>query len=76
MVRRGPFEPEEIVMYAGKKIGCTVYVNNETNQRTYRCNFGMNAPLRNMKKVFKNRYVDYIVNTLIRAQLTVESKCT
>lgn len=63
-VRQRIFAPDEISIYADKKKGCLVYVYVDEKSRLYRCKFGMNAPLKKLKRVFKNRYVNYITNSL------------
>lgn len=65
MVRRRLFTPDEISIYVDRKRGCRIYVYVEEKGRVYRCNFGMNAPLKKLKKVFRSRYVNFIVNTLL-----------
>lgn len=65
MVRQSLFSPDSINIYSYRKGGCLVYLYEEKDRRVYRCKFGMKASLKNLKKVFKNRHVNYIVNQLM-----------
>jgi len=65
MVRQSLFSPDSMNIYSHRKGGCLVYLYEEKDRQVHRCKFGMNASLKNLKKVFKNRHVNYIVNQLM-----------